>query len=139
MEKTAVECTIQKKRGPKPLYTPEERYQRQLESNKKYRHSEKGKVQKKKDDAKYISSSKGKQARLKAQKKYSKTEKCKSLYKRYWQSDKGKILLRKYWSSLKGKSISRKNAANRRRLIRSQKIKDFFVDEILYWYYNCLS
>ena len=137
MEKTDVECTIQRKRGPKPLYTPEERYQRQLEANKRYRHSEKGKARKKLDDAKYVSSDKGKQARRKAQQKYSKTEKCKQVYKKYWQSDKGKLLLRLYWNSLKGKSISRKNAANRRHLIRAQKIKEFFVDEIVEWYYNC--
>jgi hypothetical protein len=137
MEKMDVECITPKKRGPKPRYTPEERRKRQLESNKKYRQSEKGKIRKKLDDAKYSSSDKGKQARKKAQSKYSKTEKCKLVNKKYWQSEKGKVLLKIYWASLRGKSISRKNAAIRRHLIQSQKIKDFFVDEILDWYYNC--
>lgn len=138
MGKTDVECITKAKPGPKPKYaSPEEKYAAQLESNRRYRQTQKGKLQKKKDDAKYISTERGRAARAKAQAKHIRTEKGKATYRRYWQSEKGRELLRLYWSSQQGKSISRKNAALRRALIRCQKIKDYFYDDIRMWYFNC--
>ena len=99
MEKTDVECITRVKPGPKPKYTPEESYLRQLEANRRYRQSAKGKIQKKKDDAKYVSTELGKQTRKAAQERHRRTEKGKETYRRYWQSEKGRELLRIYWQS----------------------------------------
>lgn len=138
MEKTVVECTTKKKPGPKPKYvSAEEKRQAQLEAQRRYRQSAKGRQQKSKDDAKYIQTDKGRATRRRAQAKHSTTEKGKATFRRYWQSDKGKLLLRLYWQSERGKAISRKLAAERRHLIRAQRIKEFFVDEIIQWYENC--
>lgn len=137
MMKTVVGVTTNKP-GPKPKYaTEEERRIAKLEANKRYRLSSKGKIQKKKDDLKYILTDNGKKSKRKSQKKYINTDKGKAVYKRYWQSEKGRILLSLYWQSLKGRAISRKNAAERRSLIRSQKIKDFYVEEIKNIYSEC--
>lgn len=142
MEKTAVECittpSTTGKPGPKSKYaTPEEKYEAQLQANARYRQSAKGKVQKKKDDAKYASSEKGTRVRAKASAKHRTTAKGKNTYRRYWQSDKGRELLRLYWASQRGRAISRKNAATRRHMIRCQKIKDWWYNEICDWYANC--
>lgn len=138
MGKMVAECITKIKPGPRSKYaTPEEKYKAQLEANRRYRQSQKGKIQKKKDDAKYASTEQGRQTRAKAQAKHIRTDKGKATYRRYWQSEKGRELLRIYWSSQQGKSISRKNAATRRALIRCQKIKDHFYDEIRKWYFEC--
>ncbi|NDG30649.1 hypothetical protein EB118_11330 [bacterium] len=137
MEKTGVECITKVRPGPKPMFSEEERRLRQLESNKRYRQSIKGKLQKKKDDAKYFSTDKGKKARSIANSKHRKTDKSKQTYRRYWQSEKGRMLLKLYWQSEKGKAVSRSLAAHRRKLIRNQKIKDLFFDEIKLWYMGC--
>ena len=138
MGKMVVECITENKRGPKPKYASlEEKYKAQLEANRRYRLSAKGKEQKKKDDSKYFSSDKGKEVRRANQARHRKTEKGKATYRRYWQSEKGRELLRLYWQSEKGKSLSRAMATKRRHLIRAQKIKDHHYDEIRLWYMNC--
>jgi hypothetical protein len=137
MVKTDVECTTKVRPGPKPKYTQEEAYHRQLEANKRYRQSARGKLQKKKDDEKYVKSEQGKQTRRAAQDRHRRTDKGKETYRRYWQSEKGRELLRQYWQSQRGKSLSRANAAVRRHLIRAQRIKDFYYEEIRKWYAEC--
>lgn len=137
MGKTDVECITKVKPGPKPKYSPEETYKRQLEANKRYRQTAKGKVQKNKDDQKYVVSEHGKQVRRAAQGRHRKTDKGKETSRRYWQSEKGKDLLKVYWQSQRGKSISRANAAVRRHLIRAQRIKDYYYEEIRRWYAEC--
>lgn len=137
MEKMDVGCIIKAKPGPKPKYTPEEAYQRQLESNRRYRQTAKGKLQKKKDDEKYVKTERGSQTRKAAQERHRKTDKGRETYRRYWQSEKGRKLLQVYWQSQKGKSISRANAAVRRHLIRAQSIKESYYEEIRKWYAEC--
>lgn len=137
MEKTVVECTI-KKPGPKPKYaSDEEKRQARLEAQRRYRQSEKGRRQKSKDDATYVQTDRGKATRRRAQAKHSTTEKGRASSRRYWQSDKGKLLLRLYWQSDRGRAISRKLAAERRHFIQVQRIKEFFIDEIIQWYKDC--
>jgi hypothetical protein len=137
MGKMDAGCTTRVKPGPKPKYTPDELYQRQLEANKRYRASAKGKIQKKKDDEKYRKTEHGIQTRRSAQERHRNTDKGKETARRYWRSEKGRELLRLYWQSQRGKSISRVSAAVCRHLIRAQHIQRFYYEEIREWYANC--
>ncbi len=137
MGKMEQNYTSQGKPGPKPKYaSSEERRLALLETNRRYRLTERGRQQKQKDDAKYLTSEAGKQVRRAAQRRYRGTEKYTCTKRRYEQSDKGQALFQRYWSSPSGKARARAKAALRRHLIQRQNIRTAFVAEIKLWYEN---
>ena len=126
------------KPGPKSKYeNDEERRRARLEAQRRYRLSEKGKAQKKKDDAKYIASEKGKKTRFEAIQKYLATEKGQEMLRRHEESDVAKERYKRYYQSPGGKAISRSNAALRRSKLHNPDLTVEQKEQIKYIYENC--
>ena len=138
MEKTEQLATTSRKRGPKSKYaSAEEKRLAQLEANKRYRLSAKGKDQKSKDDANYRLSKNGKLVASKANKRYYQSTKGVDVISTYNQSETAKLCRSRYWTSDQGKAVARQNAAKRRYNIRQQQISEYYKDQLVEIYKKC--
>lgn len=138
MVKTEQLDITKRKRGPKSKYaSAEEKRLAQLEANKRYRQSLKGKLQKAKDDAKYRQTQSGKAAASAANKRYFQSSKGIECVKLYEGSNISKQCKSRYWKSERGKAVSKNNTAKRRHNLQAQKISEYFKDQLLEIYANC--
>lgn len=138
MEKTELLVTTNRKRGPKSKYaSTDEKRLTQLEANKRYRQSQKGKLQKAKDDTKYRQTESGKAVASAANKRYYQSSKGMESIKLYESTNVSKECKARYWQSERGKAVAKNNTAKRRHNLKTQKISEHFKDQLLEIYANC--